>query len=35
MELTDEILIADIKRADYSTYNQLFMRYYRWLTLLI
>ena len=29
MELTDEILIAGIKRDDYSSYNQLFMRYYR------
>lgn len=28
MELTDEILIAGIKRDDYSSYNQLFMRYY-------
>jgi RNA polymerase sigma-70 factor (ECF subfamily) len=28
MELTDEILIAGIKRSDYSSYNQLFIRYY-------
>ena len=28
MELTDEILIAGIKRDDYSCYNQLFIRYY-------
>ncbi|MDD2305173.1 MAG: RNA polymerase sigma-70 factor [Prolixibacteraceae bacterium] len=28
MELTDETLIAGIKRDDYSSYNQLFMRYY-------
>lgn len=28
MELTDEILITGIKRDDYSSYNQLFMRYY-------
>ncbi len=28
MEFTDEILITGIKRDDYSSYNQLFMRYY-------
>lgn len=28
MELTDEILIMGIKRNDYSSYNQLFIRYY-------
>jgi len=28
MELTDEILITGIKRDDYSSYNQLFIRYY-------
>ena len=29
MELADEILIAGIKRNDYASYNQLFVRYYR------
>lgn len=28
MELADDILIAGIKRDDYTCYNQLFMRYY-------
>ena len=28
MEFTDDILVAGIKRDDYSSYNQLFMRYY-------
>lgn len=28
MEFADEILISGIKRDDYSSYNQLFMRYY-------
>jgi len=28
MEFADETLIAGIKRNDYSSYNQLFMRYY-------
>jgi len=28
MEFADEILIAGIKRNDYSSYNQLFLRYY-------
>ncbi len=28
MESADQILIAGIKRNDYSSYNQLFMRYY-------
>lgn len=28
MEVADEILIAGIKRNDYASYNQLFVRYY-------
>ena len=28
MEITDEILIAGIKKNDYTSYNQLFVRYY-------
>jgi len=28
MKLTDDLLIAGIKRDDYACYNQLFMRYY-------
>ncbi len=28
MDLADEILIAGIKKSDYASYNQLFVRYY-------
>jgi len=35
MELTDKILITGIKRGDYSSYNQLFMRYYSRLCALV
>ena len=28
MEVTDDILVAGIKRNDYQSYNQLFLRYY-------
>jgi RNA polymerase sigma-70 factor, Bacteroides expansion family 1 len=35
MEIADHVLIAGIKRDDYSSYNQLFIRYYNRLCLFV
>jgi RNA polymerase sigma-70 factor (ECF subfamily) len=35
MEIADHVLIAGIKRADYSNYNQLLTRYYNRLCLFV